>query len=93
MFGWSSWRSPVSENTPHTLALRQAAAKISVSSPGTLDAVSYISFWSYMIPCVLYSGKITRSMPGSPTFMPTIMSAMLRALARTSALVCRRGIL
>ena len=34
-FGCSSCRSPVSENTPHTLALRQAAAKISVSSPGT----------------------------------------------------------
>ena len=93
LFGCSSWRSPVSENTPHTLALRQASAKISVSAPGTVDAVSYISFESYMIPCVLYSGKITRSMPGRPFFMPTSMSPMARAFASTSAVVCRRGIL
>ena len=38
MFGCSSWRSPVSEKTPHTLALRHASAKICVSSPGTTDA-------------------------------------------------------
>src|SRR6476659_717032 len=92
-FGCSSCRSPVSENTPHTLALRQAAAKISVSSPGTAEAVSYISLESYMIPWVLYSGKITRSMPGSPTFIPTSISPILRALSRTSFLVCIRGIL
>src|SRR2546427_7636057 len=52
----SSWRSPVSENTPQTLALRQASAKISVSSPGMALAVSYISLASYMMPCVEYSG-------------------------------------
>ena len=46
-----------------------------------------------MMPCVLYSGKITRSIPGRPTFMPSSMSAILRALSSTSALVCRRGIL
>ena len=83
----------MSENTPQTFALLQASAKISVSSPGTLAAVSYISFESYMMPCVLYSGKITRSMPGKADFMPTSISAILRALASTSALVCRRGIL
>jgi len=67
--------------------LRQASAKISVSSPGTTDAVSYISLESYMMPWVEYSGKITRSMPGSPVFMPTIMSAIFLALSSTSALV------
>ena len=92
-FGCCSWRSPVSENTPQTFALRQASAKISVSSPGTVEAVSYISFESYMMPCVEYSGKITRSMPGSPIFMPMIISAIFLALSSTSALVCRRGIL
>src|SRR5712675_3299107 len=56
--GCSSCRSPVSENTPQTFALRHAAAKIAVSSPGTVAAFSYISFESYMIPWVLYSGKI-----------------------------------
>src|SRR6478609_5152978 len=50
-FGCSSCCSPVKENTPHTLALRQASAKISVSSPGTLDALAYISALSYMMPC------------------------------------------
>ncbi len=79
--GCSSWRSPVSEKTPQTLALRQAAAKISVSSPGTLAAVSNISLASYMMPWVLYSGKMTRSMPGKPIFMPTIISAILPAFA------------
>jgi hypothetical protein len=83
----------VSENTPHTLALRQASAKISVSAPGTVEAVSYISFASYMIPCVLYSGKMTRSMPGRPDFIPMTISAILRALSKTSAVVCKRGIL
>src|ERR1700743_1747464 len=67
--GCCSWRSPVSEITPHTFALRQASAKISVSSPGTVEAVSYISFESYMMPWVEYSGKITRSRPGRPGFM------------------------
>src|SRR5665647_1853099 len=52
LLGCSSWRSPVSENTPQTLASRQAAAKISVSAPGMVDAVSYISWASYMIPWV-----------------------------------------
>ena len=61
--------------------------------PGTVAAFSYISFASYMIPWVLYSGKITRSRPGRPCFMPTTMSAMLFALAMTSARLCRRGIL
>ena len=83
----------MSENTPQTLAFLQAAAKISVSSPGTVAALSYISFESYMIPCVLYSGKITRSIPGRPCFMPTTIAAMFFALAMTSALLCRRGIL
>ena len=46
-----------------------------------------------IMPWVLYSGKITRSMPGRPAFMPTSMSAILRALSSTSALVCSRGIL
>ena len=46
-----------------------------------------------MMPCVLYSGKITRSMPGRPSFMPSIIFAILRALSSTSAWVCRRGIL
>jgi hypothetical protein len=46
-----------------------------------------------MIPWVLYSGKMTRSMPGQAGFMPTSMSAILRALSITSAFVCRRGIL
>src|SRR4029078_9093210 len=69
--GWSSWRSPVSENTPQTFALRQASAKISGAGPGIFEAVSYISFESYMMPWVEYSGKITRSMPGRPVFMPT----------------------
>ena len=41
-------------------------------------ACSYISFWSYMIPCVEYSGKMTRSIPGRPRFMPTTMSAICR---------------
>src|SRR5579859_130673 len=54
--GCSSCCSPVSENTPHTLALRHASAKISVSSPGTVEAVAYISALSYMMPCVEYSG-------------------------------------
>ena len=44
LFGCCSWRSPVSENTPQTLALRQASAEISVSGPGIAEAVSYISF-------------------------------------------------
>ena len=93
LWGCSSCRSPVSENTPQTLALRQASAKISVSSPGMDDAVSYISLLSYMMPWVEYSGKITRSMPGRPRFMPVSMAAMLRALSSTSARVCRLGIL
>ena len=38
-----------------------------------------------MMPWVEYSGKITRSMPGRPVFMPTTMSAILRALSSTSA--------
>ena len=32
-----------------------------------------------MMPWVLYSGKMTRSMPGSPSFMPSIIRAILRA--------------
>ena len=71
----------------------EAAEKIAVSSPGTVAAVAIISSLSYMIPMVLYSGNTTRSMPGRPSFMPLIISAILRALSRTSALVCRRGIL
>ena len=49
-------------------------------------AVSSISWRSYMMPCVLYSGKTTRSMPGKPSLMPSIIRAMLRALSRTSLL-------
>ena len=81
------------EKTPHVLAFRHAAAKISVSSPGMEAAVAYISSGSYMMPWVEYSGNTTRSMPGSPDFIPTTMSAILRALSRTSSLVCSRGIL
>ncbi len=81
------------EKTPHVPASRQAAEKIAVSSPGTLAAVAYISSGSYMIPWVEYSGKTTRSMPGSPVFIPMSMSAILRALSSTSALVCSLGIL
>ena len=55
--------------------------------------LSYISFGSYMMPWVEYSGNTTRSMPGRPAFMPTTISAILRAFARTSLRVCRRGIL
>jgi hypothetical protein len=85
--GWSSCFSPVSENTPQHLAALHASPKISVSSPGTLDAVSYISLASYMIPCVLYSGKIARSIPGSPIFMPFIISPIFLAFSSTSFLV------
>ncbi len=74
-------------------AARQASAKMSVSGPGISDAVSNISWRSYMIPCVLYSGKIARSIPGSPTFAPTIMSPIFLQLSITSWRVCRRGIL
>ena len=75
------------------MAARHASAKISVSSPGTLDAVSYISLGSYMIPWVLYSGKIARSMPGKPIFMPFSISPIFLAFSSTSFFVCRRGIL
>lgn len=78
---------------PQVRASRQAAEKIAVSSPGMVVAVSIISPGSYMIPMVLYSGNTTRSMPGRPSFMPLIISAILRALSSTSARVCRRGIL
>lgn len=60
--------SPVIEKTPQTLALMHAAAKTSVSGPGITDAVSSISWRSYMIPCVEYSGKMTRSIPGKPDY-------------------------
>ncbi len=91
--GCSSWRSPVSEKMPQVLASRQAAEKIAVSSPGMVAAMAIISSLSYMMPMVLYSGNTTRSMPGRPSFMPLIISAIWRALSSTSALVCRRGIL
>ena len=71
----------------------EAAEKIAVSSPGMVAAVAIISSLSYMMPMVLYSGNTTRSMPGRPSFMPSTILAMLRALSSTSALVCRRGIL
>ena len=57
--------------------------KISTSSPGISEAVFIISPWSYMMPWVLYFGKITKSIPGRPTFMPSIVLAMLCALSRT----------
>src|SRR5258707_10485695 len=43
--------------------------------------------WTFAIVArrVEYSGKITRSIPGRPTFMPTTMSAILRALSSTCA--------
>ena len=66
----------VMEKTPHVFASRQAAEKISVSSPGIVAAVSIISSWSYIMPIVLYSGKITRSIPGNPSFIPLITSEM-----------------
>src|SRR3954467_13092224 len=50
LFGCSSCLSPVSENTPQTFASRHAAANMAVSSPGQVEAVSYISLLSYMIP-------------------------------------------
>ena len=40
-----------------------------------------------------YSGKITRSIPGRPLFIPISISAIFFALSITSALVCSRGIL
>ena len=46
-----------------------------------------------MIPWVQYSGKMTRSMPGRPIFMPDDHVGDLLALSSTSALVCSRGIL
>ena len=93
LFGCCSCLSPVNENTPQTLASRHAAAKISVSSPGIAEAVSYISASSYIIPCVEYSGKITRSIPGKPRFIPFNIFAMFFAFSSTSALVCNLGIL
>lgn len=70
--------SPVIENTPHTFAFMHAAAKISVSGPGIVDAVSIISLWSYMIPCVEYSGKMTKSMPGNPDCKSKSVSHVLK---------------
>ena len=74
-------------------AAAQQDSESQIFTPGQDEAVSYISRSSYMMPCVEYSGKITRSMPGRPIFMPSIISAILRAFARTSSFVCRRGIL
>jgi hypothetical protein len=66
---------------------------MSVSGPGIVAAVANISSRSYMIPWVEYSGKMIRSMPGSPCLMPVSMAAMFFALSMTSPVVCRRGIL
>lgn len=55
-----------------------AAAKMSVSGPGIVDAVSIISLWSYMIPCVEYSGKMTKSMPGNPDCKSKSVSHVLK---------------
>src|ERR1700739_4433380 len=88
LFGCCSWRSPVSENTPQTLALRQALAKISVSGPGIAEAVLYISFESYLMPWVKYSGKIAKIHARQSDLQPTNISAILPALSSTSALVC-----
>jgi len=66
---------------------------MSVTSPGMVTAVSIISCLSYMIPWVLYSGKMTRSRPGSPSFMPSTICRILWAFSITSAVVCSRGIL
>ena len=91
LFGCSSWRSPVMENTPHTPAVRHASAKISVSNPGTLAALSNISWRSYMIPCVEYSGKMIRSIPGKPCLIPTTMSAICSQLRSDALLVVQAG--
>ena len=63
------------------------------SFPSIYEAVSNISSLSYMMPSVLYSGKTTGSIPGSPSFSPWIISAMLLQFARTYFLVYSRGIL
>ena len=42
---------------------------------------------------VLYSGKITRSRPGRPSFIPSIIDAMFLAFASISAFVWSLGIL
>ena len=44
-----------------------------------------------MMPCVLYSGNTARSIPGKPTFMPSMTPAMFFAFSMTSCLVWRRG--
>ena len=92
-FGWSSCCSPVRLKTPHVFAFLHAAPNASVSGPGIVVAVANISALSYMMPCVEYSGKTIRSMPGSPCFVPTTRSQMRSTFFITSSRVWSRGIL
>ena len=91
--GWSSCCSPVSEKTPHVFAALHALPKASVSGPGIVVAVANISSLSYMMPCVEYSGKMIKSMPGRPCFVPTTRSQIRSTFFITSSFVWSRGIL
>lgn len=71
------------EKTPQTPACLHASPKASVSGPGMVVAVAIISSLSYMMPWVEYSGKMIRSMPGRPCFVPFTTSQILRTLAIT----------
>ena len=71
------------EKTPQTPACLHASPKASVSGPGMVVAVAIISSLSYMMPWVEYSGKMIRSMPGRPYFVPFTTSQILRTLAIT----------
>jgi hypothetical protein len=70
-------------------ALRQLGEDVGLSS--ICDAVSYISE-SYMMPWVEYSGRSPDPCPRL-VIIPTTISAILRALLITSAVVCSRCIL
>src|SRR6266852_6622926 len=82
LFGWSSCSSPVREKMPQTLLAEQASAKTSVSGPGTVVESSFHFFG--LNPCVLYSGKMMRSRPGSPALFPETRLVIRRQFSRTS---------
>jgi len=42
-------------------------------------------------PMVEYSGKTTRSIPGSPFLIPLTISQIFLAFSNTSSVVCKRG--